>query len=156
MPTSTQHILISTCNKVNFFKTTFTCNEVHLAGNFRNVTKYRYRRFKIVKVVHFSMLTSTQHIPTHMRGIVALWQCGGERTSECYLHTGCRVSFVLWSERRCASRMLVRAAWKVHRCETGPLLVGIRSGLAGRHCWTVCHAQCRHVTKYIYFVTLLE
>ena len=43
-----------TCNKVQFVKTTFTCNKVHLGGNFRNVTKYRYRRFKIFKVIHFS------------------------------------------------------------------------------------------------------
>ena len=31
-----------------------TCNEVHLEGNFRNVTKYRYRRFTMLKVIHFS------------------------------------------------------------------------------------------------------
>ncbi len=35
-----QIFLLSTCNKVQFFKTTCTCNEVHLGGNFRNVTKY--------------------------------------------------------------------------------------------------------------------
>ena len=34
----------------------FTCNKVHLGGNFSNVTKYRYRRFKMLKVVHFSVV----------------------------------------------------------------------------------------------------
>ena len=46
--------LLSTCNEVKIFETTFTCNEVHLGGNFRNVTKYQYLRFKMLKVIHFS------------------------------------------------------------------------------------------------------
>ncbi len=34
---------------------TCTCNEVHLWGNFRNVTKYQYRRFKLFKVIQFPL-----------------------------------------------------------------------------------------------------
>ena len=37
----------------------------------------------------------------------------------CTLAAECR-SFVLCSERRCAGRMLVRAAWKVHAVRRDP------------------------------------
>ena len=50
-----QIFLLSTCNKVHYFKTTFTCNEVHLEGNFRNVTKYRCRQAKVLKAILFPL-----------------------------------------------------------------------------------------------------
>ena len=42
--------------EVQFFETTCNgpYNEVHLGGNFRNVTKYRCLLFKMLKVIHFS------------------------------------------------------------------------------------------------------
>ena len=49
-------LLRSTCNKVQYFKTTFTCNKVYLGGNFRNVTKYRCLRFKVLKAIHFCVV----------------------------------------------------------------------------------------------------
>ena len=43
--------------EVQYFTTTFTCNEVHLVGNFiRNVAKYRCRRLKVLKAIHFSVV----------------------------------------------------------------------------------------------------
>ena len=47
--------LLSTCNEVHYFKTTFTCNEVRLEGNFRNVTKYRCRQAKVLKAILFPL-----------------------------------------------------------------------------------------------------
>ena len=46
--------LLSTCNEVHYFKITFTCDEVHLEGNFRNVTKYRCRQANVSKAILFS------------------------------------------------------------------------------------------------------
>ena len=63
--------ILSTCNEIQYFKTTFTCNNVHLGGNFGNVTKYRYRRLKVSKAIHFFAVNCDLRFYSLLQMIVA-------------------------------------------------------------------------------------